>query len=76
MSELLTFSAGVAVLAATALAFYMGGREKAERKAWHTISTLRREIRVIRMDNDRLRERINGLPKGDAYRARNSGGQW
>lgn len=71
MSDLLPFLIGVAMLAAVGYGFYIAGREKAAQVAWFTISELRREVRAGRLENERLRQRINGIPKGDAYRVNN-----
>jgi hypothetical protein len=70
MAEVVGLLAGFAVLAAVAYGFYMGGRDGAERRAFYTISELRREVRVERLEADRLRERLNRIQRGDAQRIR------
>jgi hypothetical protein len=61
MYEILTFAVGFGVLAVVAYAFYISGREKAERAAWFTISELRRELRASRIEIEGLRQ-VTGRP--------------
>lgn len=74
MSELIPFLIGVGMLAGVGYGFYIAGREKSAQVAWYTISELRREVRAGRLENERLRQRLNGIPKGDAYRVSKYGG--
>ena len=71
MYDLIIFAIGFAMMTGVGYAGYMAGREKAESAAWFTISELRREIRICRLEADRLQQRMNGIPKGDAHRVTN-----
>lgn len=73
MSDLITFAIGFGVIAIVAYAFYVSGREKAQGEAFYTICELRREVRAGRLENERLKQRLNGIPRGDAYRVQDFG---
>lgn len=70
MAEVVGFIVGFAVLAVVAYGFYMAGRDNAERRAFYTISELRREVRAERLEAYALRERLNRVHRGDAQRIR------
>jgi hypothetical protein len=68
MTEALQYIAGLLVLVAVAVAFYLGGRDTGERRAYATVADLRHQLRVQKLENDRLRDRLNTIPRGDARR--------
>jgi hypothetical protein len=68
MTEALQYVAGLLVLVAVAVAFYLGGRDTGERRAYSTVADLRHQLRVQKLENERLRDRLNTIPRGDARR--------
>jgi hypothetical protein len=68
MTEALQYIAGLLVLVAVAVAFYLGGRDTGERRAYATVADLRHQLRAVKLDNERLRDRLNTIPRGDARR--------
>lgn len=69
-TEHLQYVAGLLVLVIVAVAFYLGGRDTGERRAYATVADLRHQLRVQKLENERLRDRLNGIPKGDARMVR------
>jgi hypothetical protein len=66
MPEILQLLAGSLILLAVGFAGFRGGRDTAERRAYYTISELRRGLRVARLDNDRLVQAVDRLERQQA----------
>jgi hypothetical protein len=68
MTEITQFAVGFLILFATGFGCWLASRDAAERRAAATIADLRHQLRVQSLDNGRLRERLNTIPRGDARR--------
>ena len=66
MPEILQFLAGSLILLAVGYAGFRAGRDTSERRAYYTISELRRGLRVARLDNDRLVQAVDRLERQQA----------
>lgn len=70
MTELIQFMIGGAIVLAVGYAGFLMGRDSGERQAFYTISELRRQVRALNLDLDRMRQRLNAIPRGDAQQIR------
>jgi hypothetical protein len=66
MPELLQILAGSIVVFGVGYAGFRAGRDTSERRAYYTISELRRGLRVFRLDNDRLVQAVDRLERQQA----------